>query len=98
MNNTIRKAVAVGTFLSVSLIAGCGLTSQQANVVEQSVLNATQLACVLTSSLTDSALLAQVCGIDESLVPVLKQLISTRDAARRNGVSYKPPMSSDAGK
>lgn len=87
----MNKTVLSGIVFVSALILGCsGLTQQQVNTITKGLLSESQLACVMSSTLTDSQALATVCGIDQALVPVLQQLIGVREGAKRAGVQYKP--------
>ena len=66
-------------------IAGCSLfTAQNA----KTALEVSQIACVFATELTDAAAVATACQIDQELVPVIQQLISEREAAKKAGVHW----------
>ena len=73
------------------VIGGCSLFTAQ-NL--KTALDASALACVFASELTDAQAVASACSIDQALVPVIDQLIAQRDAAKKQGVHW----GADAGK
>ena len=75
---------------------GAKCTPAEIHSAEQAVLSASQVACIFASGLSDSRAIADACAIDRALLPVLEQLISVREAAKKSGVSYHDPMK-DAG-
>jgi hypothetical protein len=83
MNRTVRT-ISLAAVLLVAP-AACSLFTP-ANL--KSAIDATQLACVFASALTDSAAVADACQIDRSLVPVLDQLIAQREGAKKSGVRW----------
>ena len=66
--------------------------AQTARDVTDPVLKATDLACVMSSLLTDSREIASICRLADILIPIVQKLVSVRDAARRAGVVYQPPV------
>lgn len=66
--------------------------AQTARDVTNPVLKAKDLACVMGSLLTDSRELADLCHLADILIPIVQKLVSVRDAARRAGVVYQPPV------
>ena len=96
------------TIPSIAL-TGCRLTPEQAktaNDIQDAVLNVGELACVmggLGANLVDPEAIAQVCKITnglEKILPVIRELVGVRDAAKRSGVVYHAPgpVTSDAGR
>ena len=91
----IRRALLVVTIALATL----SCTPQQgrtADAVQETVLRAKDLACVMGSTLVDPAELARLCKIVdhlEPLLPIIRNLVGVRDAARRTGVVYTPPNS-----
>jgi hypothetical protein len=77
--------LVAGMITAAWALAGCSYFTPQ-NV--KTALDATELACVFSSELTDSKAVAEACKIDAALVPVLEQLIAQRDAARKQGVKW----------
>lgn len=73
-------------------LSGCALFTQKN---ARSVLDAVQIACVFESTITDEPALADACGIAHDLLPLLRQLVGQREAAKRAGVGWK--RESDAG-
>jgi hypothetical protein len=78
-------ALVAGFVVAAQALAGCQYFTPQ-NI--RTALDATQLACVFSSELTDSKAVADACQIDQALVPVLDKLLEQRDAARKQGVTW----------
>ena len=71
--------------------------AQTTRDVTDPVLKATDLACVMSSLLTDSKEIADFCHLADILIPIVQRLVSVRDAARRAGVVYQPPVAEPDG-
>ena len=78
------------------LVISC--TPQEAKTVESDFLTATQIACAMSSQLTDSKAVAAACQIDAALLPLLEQLIAEREAAKKSGVTWQSDAGADAAK
>jgi len=76
------KKLIVGLCL---LIGGCQLFTP-ANT--KLALDASELGCVFATELSDSKAVAGLCKIDQTLVPVIEQLIAQRNAAKKAGVTW----------
>lgn len=71
-----------------AITPGCALfTKKNAN----SALDAIQLGCVFASTIDDESKLADACGIARDLIPLLRDLVGQRNAARKAGVSWGHP-------
>lgn len=73
-------------------IPGCSLFTKEN---AKSALDAAQIACVFGTELMDEHAVADACGIARDLIPVLRNLIGQREAARRVGVRW--PGTADGG-
>jgi len=76
--------------LSFLLIACAAL-----HTAAKTALDASDLTCVFGSELTDADALADFCKFAKPLVPLLRDLIGQREAAKRAGVMW--PGARDAG-
>jgi hypothetical protein len=74
-------------------LAAC--TAQDAKTATQDALSAAQLACIFSTTLTDSKAVADACQIEGALAPIVSQLLEERDAARSAGKMWNQPY--DAG-
>ncbi len=63
-------------FLIAFTIASCSATQNKA--VAQDALTASQMLCVLASSFTDDAAIAEACAIDKALVPLVRPVLAAR--------------------
>lgn len=77
-------------------LCSCSLTPAQTKEAEQAVLTAAQVACIMLSELSESQEVVTACKVEQSLTPVVRELVGTRDAAKKMGVKYHPP-GNDAG-
>ncbi len=75
--------------------AGCALFTGK-NI--RSALDAVQIACIFESQITDEKQLADACAIAQDLIPILRNLVGQREAAKRSGVSWHRDPVSDAGR
>ena len=90
---TISSLVVVPLFLLIN--ASCGhLTKDNVKTVVDHLDEAAML-CIMTSTIVDSSELADACKLSRSLIPLLQNLISTREGARQAGVTW--PKGSDGG-
>lgn len=89
----VRLALQVLVFATTITHAGCALKDPQTSRdVTDPVLKSKDLACIMGSLLTDSKELAHLCNLADVLIPLVQRLVSVRDAARRAGVVYQPPV------
>lgn len=63
----------------VLLVIGCSASLQQD---AQYALSATQIGCVIATELTDAPAVMQICGIDQSLAPLVQQYLDGKARAR----------------
>lgn len=98
-------------FVGMMWISGCGLLGKDANDVKDvtnQVLTDAQIACILSSQLTDDPTIAQICKIAKDLMPIIHDVVGHREslkkAAREEGMreamkasSCKPTSIPDAG-
>ena len=75
---------------SVSPIIGCTPATRRdvADALDESIAPRA-LACALASAITNAEELARVCHLLEKGIPFLRDLIATREAARRSGVVWR---------
>lgn len=65
--------------------SGCSIfTKKNAN----SALDAVQIACVFGTEVIEEEAVADACGIARELIPVIRNLIGQREAAKRAGVRW----------
>ena len=78
-------------------IASC--TAQQAKDVTNTVLSIADIACIMdkTVNINDEGKVAEACGLAQALIPTIRQLVATRNAARRNGVTWQNASIADGG-
>lgn len=80
------KKSIVGCFMLVC-VSGCSAAFwQSAKDVSRHFLSASELACVLLSSLTDERAVADACRIEEALRPALREALSGKSSASNSGV------------
>lgn len=90
-------------FANVFWCCGAACTPEQsrtANDVQDAVLRAKDIACIMGSFVVDPAELAKACDLADKLekvVPVIRGLVGVRDAARRSGVTFQPTPIADGG-
>jgi hypothetical protein len=77
-----------GILVVVGLAGGVSACSVFTRENAKSALDAIQVACVMSSTITDEKEVADACGVARDLIPVLKNLIGQREAARRSGVHW----------
>lgn len=85
--------------LALAACLGCH-DSKTARDITDPVLKASDLACVMNSMVIDSAELAAYCHLADILIPIVRRLVSVREAARRSGVVYQgaaPPADPPSG-
>ncbi len=77
--------VAVGVLIG----AGCAwLSSTTAKDVEHGILTTANVLCILNNSMMESAVIADACTIEKSLLPEIEKLLAAhKDAARRERVA-----------
>ena len=95
---TLKRVVPVVARRGAGLVACVALlvaaprcstfSAQDAKTVVQDALSVSAIACVFASSLTDSKAVAQACQIDQTLAPLIQQLIAQREAAKKQGVTW----------
>lgn len=73
-------------------LCSCSLTPAQTKEAEQAALTAAQVACIMLSELSESQEVVTACKVEQSLTPVVRELVGTRDAAKKMGVKYHPPV------
>lgn len=78
-------AVGLVAAIALSAIAGCSLLTKEN---AKSALEVVQVACVMSSTLTNDADVAKACKIADDLIPVVHDLIGQREAAKRSGVKW----------
>lgn len=79
--------------LSVATSSCSLFTKKNAN----SAIDAITIGCVMSSTLTDESAVADVCDVAHDLLPILRDLIGQREAAKRAGVSWGGHPYRDAG-
>lgn len=90
-----RFAIATAASLALMMaISGCSLFTRQN---AKTALDAAALACVFQSEIEDEGALADACELARDLIPVIRNLIGQRDAAKLAGVRWKTEAT-DAGK
>lgn len=72
---------------------GCSLLTKR---TAKTVLDAAALACVFQSEVTDESAVADACDIARELIPIVRNLIGQREAAKRSGVRWSS-TAADAG-
>lgn len=90
----VKKVLGIA-LLVVPLGASTGchlLTKERA----RTALDAMQIACVMSSFVTDEKAVAEACDVADDMLPVLRDLIGQRDAARSVGVRWGDALD-DAG-
>ena len=77
--------LALVILLPFALCLGCSAATRRA---ANGALDVAQLACIFASELTDESAVAEACGIERELSPVIRRLIAQREAAKRAGVRW----------
>ncbi len=72
----VGPAIAVAATLRV--LTGC--SAAQNHVIAQDALTASQILCVLASSLTNDASIAEACAIDKALIPLVRPFLAVKEA------------------
>ena len=75
------RELLVGFVLLLTVHCGACSASQN-HVVAQDALTASQILCVLASSLTDDAAVAQACAVDKALVPQVRPFLAVKESRR----------------
>ena len=92
----MKRLLGIYTFAIVGIVtslSACALfTRKNANTA----LDAVQLACIFNSAVTQEETLAKICDVSLDMLPVIRKLVSQREAAARAGVKWKP--ATDGGK
>lgn len=65
-------------------VAGCAAMKP----IVKSVLDGAQIACVFGTELVDEEKVAEACGIARELIPIVRNLVGQRVAAKRAGVAW----------
>lgn len=91
---TLFVAFVFGTLLPplIGLITSCS-TPQARSVVDQ-ILTYEQIACVLATTITDDATLAQVCQVADGARPLVRDLVGKRASINQKA---KSAWTQDAG-
>ncbi len=97
MKNRTITSLGVVAILSLGLVgADSGCTKAQQHFALDAALNASQIACIFQSQISDAQELKTFCNITQDFDPqLLHNLIGQREAARRAGVRWTGPT--DAG-
>lgn len=79
------RMILVACVLSLLVATpGCSLLTKRN---AKTVLDAAAFACVWGNALTDESAVADACGIARTLIPVIRDLIGEREAAKRAAAS-----------
>ena len=75
--------------------SSCALFTRQN---AKTVLDAAQVACVMSSFIVDAGALAKVCDVAEEMMPTLREMIAMRQGAQKAGYKYGDALhAGDAG-
>jgi hypothetical protein len=83
-------AAIMGVLGVLSCTTAC--TPQARSAVTDVMLDATQIACIFRSEITDDASVAKICNIAPKLLPLIRELVSQREAAKRAGYRWQLPV------
>lgn len=79
-----KELLVLAVLLTVGT-SGCHLLTRQN---AKTALDAVSIACIATTALTNEAEVAKACELADDLLPVIRNLIGQREAAKRSGYAW----------
>jgi hypothetical protein len=91
-SSLLPALILSATMIGAAALPGCSLLSPKQ--AAKSALDAAAITCIFASSSDDADALSKICGVAKDLIPLIRELISQRNGARKAGVVWQ---ASDAG-
>ncbi len=95
LQHTVQAALCLLAAVCVFSSCTVACSAAQNHVIAQDVLTASEILCVLASSLTNEADIAQACAIDSALVPLIRPFLLQKETPVAKSLRCQPTR--DAG-